>query len=145
VSDPIFDPFALGFMRRALVGCVALLAVEPIRTTLGYGQVNTFLMALVVADLLPRWSQVGWEAVAACSARHEAQAPVAELAAQWDWRPALKAAQRAAAAGGGGAGGDELRRGALRAAKRMVNEVRAAASGVQNALARHALQLQRFD
>jgi len=27
--------------------------VEPIRTTLGYGQVNTMLMALVVADLLP--------------------------------------------------------------------------------------------
>ena len=32
--------------------CV-LLAVEPIRTTLGYGQVNTILMALVIADLLP--------------------------------------------------------------------------------------------
>jgi alpha-1,2-mannosyltransferase len=31
-----------------------VLAVEPIRTTLGYGQVNTLLMALVVADLLPR-------------------------------------------------------------------------------------------
>ena len=30
-----------------------VLAVEPIRTTLGYGQVNTMLMALVVADLLP--------------------------------------------------------------------------------------------
>ena len=30
-----------------------VLAVEPIRTTLGYGQVNTILMALVVADLLP--------------------------------------------------------------------------------------------
>ena len=28
--------------------------MEPIRTTLGYGQVNTMLMALVVADLLPR-------------------------------------------------------------------------------------------
>lgn len=41
--------------RLSLVGCAALLAVEPIRTTLGYGQVNTFLMALVVADLLPRW------------------------------------------------------------------------------------------
>ena len=41
--------------KLALVGCVALIAVEPIRTTLGYGQVNTFLMALVVADLLPRW------------------------------------------------------------------------------------------
>ena len=41
--------------RLALVGSVALVAVEPIRTTLGYGQVNIFLMALVVADLLPRW------------------------------------------------------------------------------------------
>ncbi|SER26756.1 glycosyltransferase 87 family protein [Microlunatus flavus] len=41
--------------RLALVGSVAVVAVEPIRTTLGYGQVNTFLMALVVADLLPRW------------------------------------------------------------------------------------------
>ena len=36
-----------------LVGVVVVLAVEPIRTTLGYGQVNTMLMALVVADLLP--------------------------------------------------------------------------------------------
>ncbi len=27
--------------------------MEPIRTTLGYGQVNTMLMALVIADLLP--------------------------------------------------------------------------------------------
>jgi alpha-1,2-mannosyltransferase len=36
-----------------LVGVAVVLAVEPIRTTLGYGQVNTFLMALVVADLLP--------------------------------------------------------------------------------------------
>ncbi len=41
--------------KLALVGSVALVAVEPIRTTMGYGQVNTFLMALVVADLLPRW------------------------------------------------------------------------------------------
>jgi alpha-1,2-mannosyltransferase len=41
--------------KLALVGSVALVAVEPVRTTLGYGQVNTFLMALVVADLLPRW------------------------------------------------------------------------------------------
>jgi alpha-1,2-mannosyltransferase len=41
--------------KLAVVGCGALLVVEPIRTTLGYGQVNTFLMALVVADLLPRW------------------------------------------------------------------------------------------
>lgn len=36
-----------------LIGVVVVLAVEPIRTTLGYGQVNTVLMALVVADLLP--------------------------------------------------------------------------------------------
>ena len=41
--------------KLALVGSVALIAVEPIRTTMGYGQVNTFLMALVVADLLPRY------------------------------------------------------------------------------------------
>lgn len=38
----------LGVLAAALV-----LAMEPIRTTLGYGQVNTMLMALVVADLLP--------------------------------------------------------------------------------------------
>jgi len=36
-----------------LIGVAVVLAVEPLRTTLGYGQVNTFLMALVVADLLP--------------------------------------------------------------------------------------------
>ncbi len=36
-----------------LIGVAVVLAVEPIRTTLGYGQVNTILMALVVADLLP--------------------------------------------------------------------------------------------
>ena len=36
-----------------LVGVAVVLAMEPIRTTLGYGQVNTLLMALVVADLLP--------------------------------------------------------------------------------------------
>ncbi|GAA2102695.1 glycosyltransferase 87 family protein [Microlunatus panaciterrae] len=39
--------------KLALVGVAVVLAVEPIRTTLGYGQVNTLLMALVVADLLP--------------------------------------------------------------------------------------------
>ncbi len=39
--------------RLGLIGIVVVLAVEPIRTTLGYGQVNTMLMALVVADLLP--------------------------------------------------------------------------------------------
>lgn len=36
-----------------LLGVAVVLAVEPIRTTLGYGQINTMLMALVVADLLP--------------------------------------------------------------------------------------------
>jgi alpha-1,2-mannosyltransferase len=39
--------------RLGLIGIAVLLAVEPIRTTLGYGQVNTILMALVIADLLP--------------------------------------------------------------------------------------------
>ncbi|HEY5483557.1 MAG TPA: glycosyltransferase family 87 protein, partial [Propionibacteriaceae bacterium] len=39
---------AVGVIAAALV-----LAMEPIRTTMGYGQVNTMLMALVVADLLP--------------------------------------------------------------------------------------------
>ena len=39
--------------RLGLLGIAVLLAVEPIRTTLGYGQVNTLLMALVIADLLP--------------------------------------------------------------------------------------------
>ena len=39
--------------KLGLIGVAVVLAVEPIRTTLGYGQVNTLLMALVVADLLP--------------------------------------------------------------------------------------------
>ncbi len=39
--------------KLGVIGIAVLLAVEPIRTTLGYGQVNTILMALVVADLLP--------------------------------------------------------------------------------------------
>jgi alpha-1,2-mannosyltransferase len=39
--------------KLGLIGIAVVLAVEPIRTTLGYGQVNTMLMALVVADLLP--------------------------------------------------------------------------------------------
>jgi alpha-1,2-mannosyltransferase len=39
--------------KLGLLGIAVLLALEPIRTTLGYGQVNTMLMALVVADLLP--------------------------------------------------------------------------------------------
>lgn len=40
--------WVLGFL-----GAVCVVALEPIRTTIGYGQVNTLLMALVVADLLP--------------------------------------------------------------------------------------------
>ena len=39
--------------KLGLLGVAVVLAMEPIRTTLGYGQVNTLLMALVVADLLP--------------------------------------------------------------------------------------------
>lgn len=39
--------------KLGLIGIAVVFAVEPIRTTLGYGQVNTMLMALVVADLLP--------------------------------------------------------------------------------------------
>ena len=39
--------------KLGVIGIAVLLAVEPIRTTLGYGQVNTILMAFVVADLLP--------------------------------------------------------------------------------------------
>lgn len=56
-------------MAWAMVALI--LAVEPIRTTLGYGQVNTLLMALVVADLLPhpdrrRWFPAGtWIGLAA--------------------------------------------------------------------------------
>ena len=48
-----------------LLGVAVVLAVEPIRTTLGYGQVNTLLLALVAADLLfgvargRRWAGVG--------------------------------------------------------------------------------------
>lgn len=37
----------------AVVSVCVVVAMEPIRTTLGYGQVNTLLMLLVVADLLP--------------------------------------------------------------------------------------------
>ncbi len=39
--------------KLGLIGVAVVLAVEPIRTTLGYGQVNTILMAFVIADLLP--------------------------------------------------------------------------------------------
>jgi alpha-1,2-mannosyltransferase len=42
-----------GGWRLGVIGVAVVLAMEPIRTTLGYGQVNTLLMALVVADLLP--------------------------------------------------------------------------------------------
>ncbi len=41
-----------GWLLGALAA-VLVVAMEPIRTTVGYGQVNTMLMALVVADLLP--------------------------------------------------------------------------------------------
>lgn len=47
----------LGVRRGWLLGAVnlaAVIAVEPLRTTLGYGQVNTITMALVVVDLLGR-------------------------------------------------------------------------------------------
>lgn len=37
----------------AVVSMCVVVAMEPIRTTLGYGQVNTFLMFLVIADLVP--------------------------------------------------------------------------------------------
>lgn len=36
-----------------LVSVACVLLVEPLRTTLGYGQINTFLMAFVLIDLLP--------------------------------------------------------------------------------------------
>jgi alpha-1,2-mannosyltransferase len=39
--------------QLGLLGVAVIVAMEPIRTTLGYGQVNTLLMALVIADLLP--------------------------------------------------------------------------------------------
>ncbi|GAA3624161.1 glycosyltransferase 87 family protein [Microlunatus ginsengisoli] len=47
--------------KLGLIGIAVLVAMEPIRTTLGYGQVNTILMAFVVADMLPdratRWKR----------------------------------------------------------------------------------------
>jgi alpha-1,2-mannosyltransferase len=47
--------------KLGLIGIAVLLAMEPLRTTLGYGQVNTILMAFVVIDLLPdradRWKR----------------------------------------------------------------------------------------
>ena len=41
-------------LTLGLINLVLVLAFEPFRTTIGYGQVNTLLMALVVGDLLPR-------------------------------------------------------------------------------------------
>jgi len=38
----------------SVVSALTVLVVEPIRTTLGYGQINTVLMAFVLIDLLPR-------------------------------------------------------------------------------------------
>jgi alpha-1,2-mannosyltransferase len=37
----------------SILAVIAVMAFEPIRTTIGYGQVNLLLMALVVVDLLP--------------------------------------------------------------------------------------------
>jgi alpha-1,2-mannosyltransferase len=37
----------------ALLSAALVIGMEPIRTTMGYAQINTFLMALVVIDLLP--------------------------------------------------------------------------------------------
>lgn len=42
----------------ALVSALVVLVVEPIRTTLGYGQINTFLMAFCMIDLLPDRSMI---------------------------------------------------------------------------------------
>lgn len=44
----------------AVANVALVLAFEPFRTTLGYGQVNTLLMALVVADLLPARERSPW-------------------------------------------------------------------------------------
>lgn len=69
--------------KLALLGVAVVLAVEPIRTTLGYGQVNTLLMALVVADLLP--SEPGREGVR----RRVPQGVLIGLAAAIKLTPAL--------------------------------------------------------
>ena len=37
----------------ALMSAALVIGMEPIRTTIGYAQINTFLMALVIIDLLP--------------------------------------------------------------------------------------------
>ncbi len=37
----------------ALLSAALVIGMEPIRTTIGYGQINTFLMAMVIIDLLP--------------------------------------------------------------------------------------------
>ena len=39
--------------KMAVIMIAVVVAVEPLRTTIGYGQVNTLLMAFVVIDLLP--------------------------------------------------------------------------------------------
>lgn len=47
--------YRLGFKgwRLSIVATAAIWLIEPIRVTLGFGQVNIFLMALVVFDLMP--------------------------------------------------------------------------------------------
>lgn len=47
--------YRLGFKgwRLSVVATAAIWLIEPIRTTLGFGQVNIVLMALVVFDLMP--------------------------------------------------------------------------------------------
>lgn len=37
----------------ALLSIALMIGMEPIRTTIGYGQINTLLMAMVIIDLLP--------------------------------------------------------------------------------------------
>lgn len=37
----------------ALLSAALVIGMEPLRTTIGYGQINTFLMAMVFIDLLP--------------------------------------------------------------------------------------------
>ncbi|MDO5681420.1 MAG: glycosyltransferase family 87 protein [Propionibacteriaceae bacterium] len=47
--------YRLGFKtwRLSLISVAAIWLIEPMRVTLGFGQVNLFLMALVVFDLMP--------------------------------------------------------------------------------------------
>lgn len=54
--------------QLSLVAAAAMWLIEPMRVTLGFGQVNIFLMALVAFDLMPgprllgekRWLPQGW-------------------------------------------------------------------------------------